>query len=245
MITTTDIVKKQNLIFNLGEGVPLELVLIPAGEFTMGSPYTGKGRDIREGPQHKVTIARPFAMGIYPVTQAQYFAIMGTIPSRFKGAQRPVENVTWDECNTFCKRLSKRFRVQFALPSEAQWEYACRAETTTVYSFGDDPDQLGDYAWYKENSGGKTQPVGKKKPNAFGLYDMHGNVWEWCEDRWHENYEGAPVDGSAWVSGGIPDVHPLRGGSWYCDYPGLRCAYPVRRYEVYRNFSWGFRLVMM
>ncbi len=216
--------KNTQYVYELGKGVRLELVHIPAGEFMMGSPATEKGRYDDEGPQHKVKIARPFAMGKYPITQAQYEAIMGKNPSHFKGAQRPVETVSWDECNEFRKRLSERLGVEFKLPSEAQWEYACRAGTTTAYSFGDEASQLGNYAWYTENSGEKTHPVGEKKPNAWGLYDMHGNVWEWCEDLWHSNYEGAPTDGSAWMSGGTSDERPLRGGSWgdYGDW--LRCA---------------------
>ncbi len=235
----------RQLSFELGKGVQLELMYIPAGEFMMGSPETEKGHYDDEGPQHKVKIASPFWMGKYPITQAQYEAIMGKNPSHFKGAQRPVENVSWDDCNEFRKRLSKRLGVEFKLPSEAQWEYACRAGTTTAYSFGDEASQLGNYAWYTENSGGETHPVGEKKPNAWGLYDMHGNVWEWCEDLWHSNYQGAPTDGSAWMSGGTSDAHPLRGGSWSLYDNGLRCAYRNWSSTTFRDFDRGLRLSRM
>ncbi len=198
----------QELTLDLGQGIILELLRIPAGKFMMGS----NERD-NEKPIHEVTI-QPFYLGKYPITQEQYQAVMGSNPSHFKGAKLPVEQVSWDDAVKFCEKLSQNDK-KYRLPSEAEWEYACRAGTQTQYCFGDDESKLEDYAWYDENSGSTTHPVGEKKPNAFGLYDMHGNVWEWCSDRWHENYEKAPTDGSSWETGTVENYRALRGGSWY------------------------------
>lgn len=198
----------QSFIEDLGNGVRLEMIAIPSGSFLMGSP---DGLDFAgDGPQHRVTLA-PFWIGKYPVTQAQWRAVMGkkwlsmadNNPSQFKGDNLPVEHVSWDDAVKFCKAISQRTGGAYRLPSEAEWEYACRGGSNGRYCFGDDYALLGEYAWYDENSGNQTHPVGRKKPNAWGLYDMHGNVWEWCEDVWHENYNGAPTDGSAWLSGGV------------------------------------------
>src|SRR5262249_9745907 len=143
------------------------------------------------GPQHRVTL-RAFYLGIYPVTQAQWDAVMASNPSHFKGPDRPVESVPWDDCEAFCRKLTELTGHLCRLPTEAEWEYACRAGTTTAYSFGDKA-KLGEHGWYEANSGGQTQPVGKQKPNAWGLYDMHGNVWEWCQD-WYaaDSYAKTP-----------------------------------------------------
>jgi formylglycine-generating enzyme required for sulfatase activity len=170
---------------------------------------------------------------------------MGINPSEFKNnPQNPVEQVSWNDAQAFCRKLSQITGKTYRLPTEAEWEYACRAGTTTRYYFGDDASQLGDYAWYDGNSQDKTHPVGQKKPNAWGLYDMSGNVWEWCEDNWHSSYENAPRDGSAWLTNDN-DYPILRGGSWYCDLSACRSAYRLsdglRRSDHYGGL--GFRVV--
>ena len=193
-----------------GAGYP-ELVLLPGGSFQMGSTESS-----REQPIHTVHVPR-FAIGKYPVTQAEWKKVMGNYnnPSRFTGDDRhPVEHVSWDDAQGFIQKLNRLTGHTHRLPSEAEWEYACRAGSNGRWCFGDDESQLEQHAWYDGNSGRQTHPVGQKKPNAWGLYDMHGNVWEWCEDRWHGNYQGAPSDGRAWVEGGSADARVLRGGSW-------------------------------
>ena len=219
--------------------VTLEMVSLPAGQFLMGSPDYES-----EKPPHQVKL-NSFAIGKYPVTQAQYEAVMGINPSEFKNnPQNPVEQVSWNDTQAFCRKLSQITGKTYRLPTEAEWEYACRAGTTTRYYFGDDASQLGDYAWYDGNSQDKTHPVGQKKPNAWGLYDMSGNVWEWCEDNWHSSYENAPRDGSAWLTNDN-DYPILRGGSWYCDLSACRSAYRLsdglRRSDHYGGL--GFRVV--
>ncbi len=228
---------------NLPNGVTLEMVGLPAGQFLMGSPDSDPDAYQNEKPQHQVKL-NSFAIGKYPVTQAQYQAVMGTNPSYFKNnPQNPVEMVSWDDAQAFCQKLSQITGKTYRLPTEAEWEYACRAGTTTRFYFGDDASQLGDYAWYIGNSQKTTHPVGQKKPNAWGLYDMSGNVWEWCEDNWHDNYIGAPTDGSAWIENG-DDYQIVRGGSWYYYPPDCRSA--VRYYgrrRVVNDFNLGFRVV--
>ncbi|GCA87083.1 SUMF1/EgtB/PvdO family nonheme iron enzyme [Microcystis aeruginosa] len=226
---------------NLPKGITLEMVSLPAGQFFMGSP----DRD-NEKPQHQVQV-NSFAIGKYPVTQAQYQAVMGNNPSWFKNnPQNPVENVSWNDAQAFCQKLSQITGKTYRLPTEAEWEYACRAGTTTRYYFGDDANQLGDYAWYKGNSQAKTHPVGQKKPNAWGLYDMSGNVWDWCEDDWHNNYIGAPKDGSAWLVNNDNRSQfskCLRGGSWFSFPYVCRSA---NRYRVNPDYDYGdsgFRVV--
>ena len=197
---------------DLGSGVSLEIVSIPGGKFLMGSPKNEEGRNSNESPQHWVTVP-PFFMGKYPVTQAQWQAVMNSNPSRFRGANRPVERVSWHDCLKFCEKLSEIIGRPCRLPSEAEWEYACRGGTTTPFHFGE--TLATELANYNRNYG-ETTDVGSFPPNAFGLYDMHGNVWEWCADIWHGNYNGAPVDGSSWGAKFNNDNHirMLRGGSW-------------------------------
>jgi len=201
-----------SLALDLGKGVTMKLVLIRPGKFMMGSPNSEQGHADIEGPQHEVTISKPFYMSVTEVTQAQYQAIMGTNPSHFKGETNPVDTVSWNDATEFCKKLSDKTRQAVRLPTEAEWEYACRAGSRTRFCFGDAGEGLGEYAWYTVNSGGTTHSVGQKKPNAWGLYDMHGNLWEWCAD-WYGGYpEGAVTDpqGAASASKRVQ-----RGGAWY------------------------------
>jgi formylglycine-generating enzyme required for sulfatase activity len=236
----------------LANGVTLEMVYIPGGTFTMGSPESEENRSRDEGPQHQVEIS-PFYLGKYPVTQAQYEAIMGNNPSNLQGKNRPVESVTWHNAVKFCQKLSQKTGKTYSLPSEAEWEYACRAGTTTPFHFGEIltpglANYDGNYVYasgprgvYRE----QTTEVGSFPPNAFGLYDMHGNVWEWCQDVWHDNYNGAPTDGSAWESGGYSSLRVQRGGSWNSSPRFSRSDY--RNRTDANNFSYcvGFRVVLL
>ena len=260
----------------IGE-VPLEMFLIPSGTFTMGSPESEEGSYDDERPQHNVTISE-FLMGRYPVTQGQWRAIASRAdlkvkqdldpdPSEFKEPykgidrwQRPVEQVNWYEAVEFCQRLSKLTGRNYRLPSEAEWEYACRAGTTTPFHFGEtistdlaNYNGTGDEGSYGRGLKGEyrqeTTPVGYfQVANSFGLSDMHGNVWEWCADDWHDNYENAPTDGSAWVDGNkensTESYTGLRGGSW-ASYPNL-CRSAIRSFYYRRDDHYdviGFLLV--
>jgi hypothetical protein len=215
----------------------IEMVEIPGGTFLMGS-RVGEGWDCDdERPTHEVTVPS-FAMGKFAVTQAQYEAVMGNNPSSFKGANRPVESVSWNESVEFCQKLSEQSGENYRLPSEAEWEYACRAGTKTSFFFGES------LAKKKANfDSDSTTDVGSFPPNDFGLYDMHGNVWEWCLDHWHDNYQGAPTDGTAWTTGGNSKLGMMRGGSWGSDPGPCRSACRVGdKPDVQDNFI-GFRVV--
>ncbi|MGH1351226.1 MAG: SUMF1/EgtB/PvdO family nonheme iron enzyme [Methyloligellaceae bacterium] len=236
------------MVFRDMERAP-EMVIIPAGEFMMGSAE-GAGIDT-ERPQHKVTLASNFAVGRYPVTFEEWdfsFENKG-VPHNPEDQgwgrdRRPVIRVSFDDILYYIAWLSGRTAKNYHLLSEAQWEYACRAGMDTEYHFGDDEAQLGEYAWYRDNSEDTTHPVGLKKPNQFGLYDMHGNVYEWCEDHWHEDYTGGPDDGSAWTEDNDENTprRVLRGGSWY-DNPQILCARSRSRFDRdSRGFSVGFRV---
>jgi formylglycine-generating enzyme required for sulfatase activity len=192
----------------------MKLVLIPAGEFMMGSPGSDDDAFHDEKPQRRVKITKPFYLGVTEVTQEQYEQVMGENPSEFKDdPQCPVEKVSWEDAEKFCERLSEKEGKTYQLPTEAQWEYACRSGSTTKWCFGDSESQLDDYAWYDDNSGNTTHPVGQKKPNAWGLYDMHGNVWEWCANWWDDDYsESSSTDPTGPSSG---SVRVGRGGGWY------------------------------
>ncbi len=232
-----------NFTEKISKDITLEMVGLPAGQFIMGSPDSDPYARDWEKPPHQVQV-NGFAIGKYSVTQAQYEAVMGTNPSRFQNnPQNPVEKISWNDAQAFCRKLSQITGKTYRLPTEAEWEYACRAGTTTRFYFGDDANQLGDYAWYKGNSQQTTHPVGQKKPNAWGLYDMSGNVWEWCEDDWHDNYIGAPKDGSAWLTNDN-DYPIVRGGCWYNGPDGCRSAYRFLnpRRDGLSN-SYGFRVV--
>lgn len=220
--------------------IDMEFVLLPAGEFDMGSPWNEAGRSDSEGPVHHVKISNAFYMGKYEVTQKQWRDVMGSSPSNFKGDNLPVEQVSWNDVQEFIKKLNgKEGTNKYRLPSEAEWEYAARSGTTTKYSFGDD-ESLGDYAW-SDNSGSKTHDVGQKKPNPWGLYDMHGNVWEWVQDNWHDNYNDAPTDGSSWERRGSDRVN--RGGGWYYNTGGCRSASRGFNGQDTRSNALGFRLL--
>ena len=253
---------------DLGNGVTLDLVTIRGGTFLMGT----KDEEIerlsqkfdrdglrREKPQHSVTV-QSFYMGKFPVTQAIWVASanlpkverdLESNPSFFKGDNRPVERVSWYDAVEFCHRLSLKTGREYRLPSEAEWEYAIRAGTTTPFHLGETlKSELANYAGlrtYENESQGEyrrqTTPVGSFPPNGFGLYDMHGNVYEWCADTWHDNYEGAPTDGNAWTVGGNDDDSPVRGGSWLNDPVNCRCA---SRNHVCRDYiigNIGFRVL--
>jgi formylglycine-generating enzyme required for sulfatase activity len=225
----------------------IDLIKIPSGKFLMGSPTDRWWASGDELPRHEVTI-NPFLMGETPVTQAQWRAVvdlpkinwdLDPNPSYFSGDDHPVELVSVPDAVEFCDRLSRVFYRQFRLPSEAEWEYACRAGTMTRYSFGDEGD-IGSYAWHEGNSGGQTHPVKQKKANPWGLYDMHGNVLEWCQDIWHDNYEGAPTDGRAWDDT-ISVWRVARGGSWD-DHPiDCRSAYRAKLLFNNQHRYLGFR----
>jgi formylglycine-generating enzyme required for sulfatase activity len=221
-----------------------EMVAIPPGSFDMGST----NGDSDEKPQHRVSIAQAFALGKTEVTQGQWKAIMGSNPSRFTqcGDNCPVERVSWNDAQEFIRKLNAQTGKQYRLPSEAEWEYACRAGQQTKYCGSDD---LGSVAWYGAyadpvgNSAKSTNPVASRQANAWGLYDMSGNVWEWVEDSHHDSYNGAPADGSAWQGDGAKRV--LRGGSWLNIPQFARAACRFRNEPAIRLDGIGFRLARM
>ena len=233
------------LSVDLGGGVKMDFVLIKAGSFQMGSEKGDPG----EKPVHGVTITKPFYMGVYEVTQAQWKAIMGYNPSEFKGDDLPVECVSWEECQKFVAKLKEKAGQGMAcrLPTEAEWEYACRAGSKTEYSYGDDAGALGEYAWFDGNSEGKTHPLGQKKPNAWGLCDMHGNVWEWCADWLDPGYyaKSPPEDPKGPNGpGGLPPIRVWRGGCWVSDAFFERSAFRGRISPSDRDYFSGCRVVM-
>ena len=233
---------------------PTNMVIIPPGTFRMGSPTNEVDRYPREGPQTAVTISRWFWMGKYDVTQGEYLAVMGSNPSYFTGdTNRPVEQVTWFEAADYCATLTQRERAAgriaansvYRLPTEAEWEYACRGWTSDRrFSYGDDPGytNLANYAWYNGNSGGTTHPVGQKLPNPWGLYDLHGNVYEWCQDWWSANLPGGIAIDPQGPATGSDRV--VRGGGW--NYVGRYCRSARRDYSdpSYRFYDIGFRVVL-
>ena len=257
----------------LGNGPGLDMVLVHGGIFLMGSPEDEVDRYDDEGPQHEVRVAS-FFMAKYPITQAQWRQVaqlervnrdLDPDPARFKGDNRPVEQVSWREAVEFCDRLSRLTGREYRLPSEAEWEYACRAGTTTAFHVGEtlttdlanyrgvDDESMGWKGNYGQGPKGiyrkETTEVGSFPPNAFGLYDMHGNVWEWCQDHWHDNYsEDPPRDGSAWLfpeERKSEDEHRrvVRGGSWPYDPRFCRSAYRYLPDPDDRYYSHGFRVV--
>ena len=240
---------KPGAVFKDCDACP-EMVVIPAGSFMMGSPPDPEqdpfsnakpvkvGED-SEKPQHRVDI-QSFAIGKYEVTQEQWYAVMGSNPSWNKGRTLPVEILSWDDAQLFVQELSQKTGKKYRLPTEAEWEYAARGGSTTTYPWGNSDAELHVYAWFNAIANA-TNPVGLKKPNQFGLYDMIGNVWEWTHDCWNPSYKNAPIDGSAWT-GGDCSLRVLRGGSW-SSYPQvLRSAFRFRNPSAYRDFNIGFRV---
>ncbi|ABW27821.1 bifunctional serine/threonine-protein kinase/formylglycine-generating enzyme family protein [Acaryochloris marina] len=253
----------QRYIEELDNGLSLNMVAIPAGSFLMGSPLTEISRQRFEGPQHPVTVPA-FHMGQFLITQAQWQAIAALPavnqdllpdPSQFKGEDRPVEGISWLDAVEFCDRLTRKLNRLYRLPSEAEWEYACRANTTAPFHCGEnltsDHANLHGMKTYRSAPRGQyrnqTTPVGSFRPNAFGLYDMHGNVWEWCADHWHPSYQDAPVDGSIWfaqenvIADNAP--HPWRGGSWYDAPASCRAAYRTFADADFKSSNLGLRVV--
>lgn len=255
---------------NLDGDVRLEMVAIPGGTFSMGAPETEEGWSGAQNPQHSVTI-QPFLIGKYPVTQAQWQAVaalpkvnqsLDPDPASGKGADSPVEQVTWDDAVEFCQRLSEQTGQAYRLPSEAEWEYACRAGTQTPFHFGETiTTDLANYSginWeydgkiYTQGSYGagpqgedrrQTTPVGSFSiANPFGLYDMHGNVWEWCADLWHDTYQGAPTDGTAWLNDQSSPKRLMRGGSWNSSPQCCRSAFRTKLDPDARLYDIGFRI---
>ena len=237
----------------------IELVTIQGGSFLMGSPKDEEGRHKDEGPQHEVKVPS-FLMGKFPVTQSQWRVVaalpevkleLDADPSFFKGNNRPVERVSWYEAVEFCQRLSRQTGSEYRLPTEAEWEFACRAGTCTPFCFGTTlTSDLANYdANYTYGDGLKgqyreqTTDVGSFPANDLGLYDMQGNVWEWCQDHWHSNYDGAPTDGSVWLTNNKNASRVLRGGSWF-SYPwNCRSAYRDYLTPDLRLITFGFRVV--
>jgi formylglycine-generating enzyme required for sulfatase activity len=223
----------------LRNSIGMEFVLIPAGEFQMGSDDGEQD----EKPVHRVRISKAFYLGEYEVTQGQWQAVMGNNPSRFKGDPNlPVEGVSWDDVQEFIRRLNaKEGGTKYRLPTEAEWEYAARAGSTTVYSFGNNPSQLGKYAWYDSNAESKTHPVGQKRANAWGLYDMHGNVWEWVKDVSISPYPpGFVTDPQGPLEGSYPVI---RGASWFNYAHSFRLAIRGRHAPHEGTSFLGFRLL--
>jgi formylglycine-generating enzyme required for sulfatase activity len=253
----------------LSSQVNLEMMLIPAGTFLMGSPENEIGRSSDESPQHSVNVPS-FCMGKYPVTQEQWRVVAGLAVidqelnpdlSSFKGDHHPVEQVSWFDAQEFCARLSLLTKREYRLPSEAEWEYACRGETTTPFHFGktittdlanydgtDDPDGKWSGSYDQGPKGiyrKETTPVETLPPNIFGLHDMHGNVLEWCLDHYHDNYKDAPTDGTAWIdSDADRDAYRMvRGGCWL-NYPQFcRSAYRFNYDPAFQDYDFGFRVV--
>ncbi|MBT9310825.1 formylglycine-generating enzyme family protein [Leptothoe kymatousa] len=244
----------------LAENLTLEMVQILAGTFTMGSPDDEPERFDNEGPQRDVTV-NEFFMGQYPITQAQWRFVAGLTqverileldPSGFKGANLPVERVSWYDAVEFCQRLSAYTEREYGLPTEAEWEYACRAGTTTPFHFGEMiTTEVANYQGTKTYNNGPTGEYRQKTTpvehfgigNAFGLYDMHGNVWEWCQDHWHSNYNNAPTNGRAWLAEKEDSRRVARGGSWNGNPRNCRSASRNNITPDYRYYTFGFRVV--
>jgi formylglycine-generating enzyme required for sulfatase activity len=246
---------------DLGAGVSLDMVLVPGGTYLMGSPDTEKQRFGEEGPQHNVEVPA-FYMGKFEVTQAQWQAVaslpkvnrdLNPNPSNFEGVNRPVQNVSFQDAQEFCDRLSKKTGRPYRLPSEAQWEYACRAGTTTPFYFGEAlPAEFVNYDGRSPYGAGEKGAFRKQTlaagaldaANGFGLYDMHGSMWEWCLDPWHSDYKGAPRDGGVWENGNR-SLRVIRGGAWNRIANHCRSAYRLKNPASGRHDVIGFRVVLV
>ena len=227
--------------------IGMQLVLIPAGEFSMGDTASHSGFD-DERPQHRVTITKPFYMGAHEVTQKEYAAVMGNNPSFFKGDDRPVESVSWNDAVEFCRKLGVQENVVYRLPTEAEWEFACRAGSSTSWHFGDDANMLTDYAWSDDTADGTTREVGQLKPNGFGLFDFNGNVAEWCSDWYSFVYysKSSPADPQGPNDSnakGLGNAKVVRGGSWDSTAATCRAAYRGSNLMTDGNSRTGFRVV--
>lgn len=206
--------------------IGVEFVLIPAGRFEMGSLSDENNWYKNEKPAHTVHIGKAFYLGKFLITQKQWLEVTGSTPSKFAGEDRPADRVSWNDAQEFITKLNEKEGTdKYRLPSEAEWEYACRAGKATRYSFGDNESELGEYCFYGNSDAG-SHPVGQKKPNPFGLYDMHGNLWEWMQDLYFDSYEDAPADGSAREATVLPSrvMRVVRGGSWQTSAAGCRSA---------------------
>jgi formylglycine-generating enzyme required for sulfatase activity len=233
----------------------IKLNWVAPGHFKMGSPVSEAGRSDDEGPQTLVTISRGFWLGIFPVTQEEWRSLATNVdslkvePSFFLGTNLPVEEVSWNDCQAWLRELNATEEsehrlprnLQYRLPTEAEWEFACRAGTSTRFSFGDADATLEEHAWYSANSVAQTHSVGQKKANAWGFYDMHGNVWEWCQDRYGPLPGGSAIDPTGPVLG---PKRVLRGGSWGVSAGRCRSAYRVWNDPDYRDFTLGFRVAL-
>ncbi|HPB32200.1 MAG TPA: formylglycine-generating enzyme family protein [Candidatus Sumerlaeota bacterium] len=235
----SSITPQKNFSVDLGSSITLEMIWISGGTFQMGSPSSESGRYDSEGPMHSVELDG-FWMGKYEVTQEQYQAVMGINPSNFKRAANPVENVSWNDAMGFCRKLQTKTGHLFTLPTEAQWEYACRAGTQTRFHFGDSKLTLADYAWIRRSfTRRRTHPAGEKKPNQFGLYDMNGNVVEWCAD-WYGDYTSGSAKNPPGPSSGAYRV--CRGGSVYSRPENCRSSARSHLIPENRGNTLGFRV---
>lgn len=229
------------------------VAIIPGkGEFPQTLKMGREGGPRSERPVHVVTFRQPFFVAKYEVPQNLWEAVSGNNPSKWKGPRNSVEMLSFDDAQRFCERATRLMRSAeliaadevVRLPSEAEWEYIARAGTETMFSFGDNPTLLNEYGWFTGNAKGNDPPVGAKKPNPWGLYDMHGYLWEWCQDTWHADYQGAPVDGSAWIGGAMETQHVLRGGSWKDSAEKLISSYRRGAAGELRDDAVGLRCVL-
>lgn len=231
----------RTVVLGLGPGVTMSFVLIEAGSFVMGSDPNFSDGD--ETPAHRVTLTQPFYLGECEVTQEQWVAVMGANPSKFRGARNPVENVSWTDCQRFLTKLSRQAGRDVRLPTEAQWEYACRAGTTTRWYFGDDEAALPRYAWCGSNAKGTTHSVATRPANPWGLHDLYGNVWEWCADWYARHY--FPDDAIDPTGPATGDARVLRGGAWGDSAEQIRSGYRNSMGPGEHNAGAGFRCVLI